>query len=94
MLNADYTYTDKAELQIFTGKGNITVSGDITVLPETPKAGWLWDVSSLASDGIIRIVPDPVGIRELSADNLTEDDVVYDLNGPLLKTITHSGSYM
>ncbi|MCH5175828.1 MAG: autotransporter-associated beta strand repeat-containing protein [Prevotellaceae bacterium] len=93
-LNSSYTYTDDAELKVFTGTGKITISGDITILPETPKAGWLWDASSLATDGIIRIVPDPVGIRELSADSLTENDVIYDMAGRRIKTVTASGSYI
>ena len=93
-LNAGYSYVDDAELKVFTGNGKITLSGDVTILPETPKAGWLWDTSSLATDGIIRIVPDPVGIRELSADKLTEEDVIYDMTGRHIKTITSSGSYI
>ena len=93
-LNTDYSYVDDAELKVFTGNGKITISGDITILPEKPKAGWLWDTSSLATDGIIRIVPDPVGICELSADTLTENDVIYDLAGRHIKTITASGTYI
>lgn len=93
-LNDSYSYADDAELKVFTGNGKITLTGDITILPETPKAGWLWDTSSFATDGIIRIVPDPVGIRELSADKLTDNDVIYDLNGRHIKTITTSGSYI
>lgn len=80
-LSTSYSYVDDAELKVFTGDGKITISGNITILPETPKAGWLWDTSDLATDGIIRVVPDPVGIRELSADSLDKDATVYDLNG-------------
>lgn len=93
-LDANYSYVDDAELQVFTGDGKITISGDITILPETPKTGWLWDTSCLATDGIIRIVPDPVGIHELSADTLTEDDVIYDMAGRHIKTVTTSGTYI
>ena len=93
-MNDEYTYVDNAELPLFTGNGKITITGDITILPAAPKAGWLWDTSTLAEDGILRAVPDPVGIRELSIDNLTEDDVIYDLAGRRIKTITRSGSYI
>ena len=93
-LNDNYSYVDNAELQVFTGDGKISISGTITMQPETPKAGWLWDTSALATEGVIRIVPDPVGIRELSADKLTEDDVILDMTGRRIKTITTSGPYI
>ena len=93
-LNSNYTYEDGTELHLFTGTGTITLNGEVTLLPETPRPGYLWDTSALASDGIIRIIADPVGIRELSADQLTEHDIICDMAGRRIKTITHSGSYI
>lgn len=93
-LNTDYTYVEGAELKIFTGDGEVSITGEVTLLPATPKAGYLWDTSALATEGIIRVVPDPVGIRELSVENLTEEDVIYDLAGRRVKTITRAGAYI
>ena len=70
------------------------VSGDITMVPAQPREGYLWDTSALATEGIIRVVADPVGIRELSVENLTDNDVVYDLSGHRVKTIAHAGLYV
>ena len=92
--NDAYTFVDNAELKVFTGAGTITITGDITVQPATPRAGWLWDTSSLATDGIIRIVPDPTAIRNINADDLTEDDTVYTLSGQRIRTITTAGIYI
>ena len=85
---------DNAELKIFTGSGKITVTGDITLHPAAPKPGWLWDTSALAQDGILRVVPDPVGIRQLNADSLTDGDVVLDLAGRRISAITSAGLYI
>ena len=93
-LRSDYDIADNAELKLFTGTGKLTITGTITLQPATPKAGWLWDTSTLAEDGILRVVPDPTGIREFSADNLTVDDVVFDLAGRRVKTITITGFYI
>lgn len=93
-LNSNYTFADDAELKVFTGDGNITISGTVTLLPETPKPGYLWDTSALASEGIIRVVADPTGIRELSAENLTDSDVIYDLSGRRVKTHALNGVYI
>ena len=79
---------------MFVGDGDITITGEVTLLPEIPMPGYLWDTSALATEGVIRIVADPVGIHELSAENLTENDVVYDLAGRRVKTITHAGTYV
>ena len=93
-LSSNGVISDNAELKLFTGAGKITITGDITLQPAAPKAGWLWDTSALASDGILRIVPDPVGIHTLSADSLTADDVVFDLMGRRVTTITNAGTYI
>ena len=93
-LNASYTYVEGAELKVFVGDGDITITGEVTLLPEIPMPGYLWDTSALATEGVIRIVADPVGIHELSAENLTENDVVYNLAGRRVKTITHAGTYV
>ena len=93
-LNANYTYGEDVVLNVFTGTGTITINGDITMVPATPKAGYKWDTSALASEGIIRIVADATGIRELSADQLTDRDVIYDLAGHRLTAITRAGTYI
>ena len=64
------------------------------MVPAIPKAGYKWDTSALASEGIIRIVADATGIRELSADQLTDRDVIYDLAGHRLTAIMRSGTYI
>jgi len=93
-LSAGNEIVDDAALRLFTGTGSVTISGDITIVPAQPKAGWLWDTSTLTEDGILRIVPDPVGIREVNADNLTSDDVIYDTAGRRVNSITQSGTYI
>ena len=93
-LNENYTFVEDAELHIFTGDGTITITGDVTLLPEVPMPGYLWDTSALATEGIIRIVADPVGIHSIAASDLTDRDLVFDLAGRRVTTITHSGAYI
>ncbi|MDE5551439.1 MAG: hypothetical protein K2I99_08870, partial [Bacteroidaceae bacterium] len=93
-LNDSYTYADGAVLKVFTGEGEGSIDGDITMVPAQPREGYLWDTSALATEGVIRVVADPVGIRELSVENLADDDVIYDLSGHRVKTIAHAGLYV
>ena len=95
-LNANYSYKPDQDIQIFKCTGTLTIKGDAVILPEVPKAGYIWDTTSLATEGIIRVVEDPaaVGISNISADGLTADDVVYDLAGRRLHTIAQSGCYI
>lgn len=93
-LSTGYDVVDNAELRVFTGAGKVTITGDVTIEPAVPKAGWMWDTSTLAEDGIIRVVADPVGISGISADRLTEADVVYDAAGRRISSISSSGTYI
>lgn len=80
-LSSENIIVDNAELQILKCDGTLTVTGDITVQPERPKDGWLWDTSSLATDGVLRIVPDPTAISVVAASEITGEDEIYDLSG-------------
>ena len=62
------------------------------MVPETPKAGYVWDLSSLESDGIIRIIADPVGISEIMAD--PSKHVIYDMAGRCIHNIDRHGVYI
>ena len=86
-------YPDDAVLNIFTGAGKITLNGEPTIIPSTPKAGYVWDTSELESAGIIKIVPDESdGIEDI----LTEPSrhTIYDLSGRKLNTINGHGIYI
>lgn len=90
----DKEIIDNAELDIFKGATSIALSGDITITPTTPKAGWLWDTSSLVSDGVLRVIPDPTGIQSVIASELSADDKIYDLNGIRIQKVTVDGVYI
>lgn len=93
-LSGTYTMKEDAELKVFTGTGTINMVGDVTLVPAVPMAGYIWDTSALATEGVIRVVADPTGIRAISADDLTDRDVVYDMAGRRLQRITHTGTYI
>ena len=82
----------ETDYKIFNGTGTITISGTPTMVPETPKAGYVWDLSSLESDGIIRIIADPVGISEIMAD--PSKHVIYDMAGRRISNIDRHGVYI
>ena len=79
-LSTSYEMVEGAELQVFTGAGAVTVSGTVTMQPATPKAGYLWDTSALTTEGVIRVVADPVGITSPTATP-SQSGAVYDLSG-------------
>lgn len=82
----------ETDYKIFNGTGTITISGTPTMVPETPKAGYVWDLSSLESDGIIRIIADPVGISEIMA--APSKHVIYDMAGRRIHNIDRHGIYI
>lgn len=84
---------DDAEFVVIKGSGKRTVSGQVTVLPERPKAGYLWDTSRLASEGVITIKADATAIKNV---NLTDNEgkVVFDLSGRKVDVVRKSGVYI
>ena len=80
-LNPDYTYADDCALSVFTGTGSMTLTGDVTFEPSVPKPGYRWDISTLTSDGKIRIVADPTAIDAVGADCPADADETFDLSG-------------
>ncbi len=82
----------EAELKVFTGEGTITLNGEPTFEPAVPMPGYLWDITSLESDGIIRIIADPVGINGINVDE--ENAEIYDLSGRKLRNTTGKGVYI
>lgn len=87
-------YPDDAVLNIFTGTGKITLTGEPTIIPATPKDGFIWDTSELESAGIIKIIPDPAstGINQLNAE--TGSHTIYDLSGRKLDSINGHGIFI
>lgn len=67
------------ELQVFECAGGIQLSGTPTFEPAVPIAGYLWDASRLASDGIIAVSPDPTAIQQIKAD--ADDAELLDVSG-------------
>ena len=65
--------------------GSVTLTGTPTFEPAWPMAGYMWDYSKLASEGIIRIVEDPTGIRSVENGQWTMDDATYTLAGQKMR---------
>ncbi len=93
-LNQNNELVDNAELKLFTGATSITVTGDITFEPAVPKEGWLWDATTLAEDGIVRLVPDLTGIKQVTTIGQNRKNTVYDLSGRRVQKITRTGIYI
>ena len=82
------------DYKVFTGEGQITLTGEPTFQPAVPAAGYLWDYSSLASDGVIRIVVDPtVGINGISADDGSRR-IIHDAAGRRVNQTNRHGIYI
>ena len=92
-LLGDTELKDGDELKLFTGTGSITLSGTPTILPERPAAGLLWDTSTLANDGILRVKADPDGIEAIGNEQLTGDNY-FRLDGTPAGKHPHRGVYI
>ncbi|MBQ8737137.1 MAG: hypothetical protein IJY78_04845, partial [Bacteroidaceae bacterium] len=86
-------FSEGDEIEVFTGNGKISIAGEPQFVPSVPKPGYLWDCSTLESDGVIRVVPDPVGIGGIETDENTDSEV-YDLTGRKLNKVGSKGIYI
>lgn len=89
-----YPIVDNAVIKVFTGSGGITLSGELTITPSVPKAGWMWDTSRLVSEGVISVVPDPVGIGAVNKGSHSDGNLIYDIDGRPVKNVSSSGVYI
>lgn len=80
------------DYRVFTGSAAIALSGTPVFEPAVPAPGYLWDISSLESDGIIRVVADPTGIGTAGAD--PEKPRIHDLSGRKLPAPATPGVYI
>ena len=92
-MNSDYNYVPDTDIKFIDCTGNITINGDVTIQPAEPMPGYKWDTSDLNS-GIIRVVVDPTAITNISADEITADDAVFDISGRRIGRISKSGVYV
>lgn len=90
-MNGEFKEGD--EMKFFVGDGAITLSGEPVFEPAVPAPGYLWDYSTLATDGTIRVVADPVGIDGIETDADGKQDV-YDLTGRKLRNANGKGVYI
>lgn len=72
-----------ADFIVIPGTGKRNISGDITILPEKPKEGYVWDTSRLSSDGIISITPEATDIETVSLEGI-KGCTIRDLNGRIV----------
>lgn len=80
-------------LKVFVTDGEVNLTGTPVLEPAIPGKGLLWDVSSLSTDGCIRVIADPVGIDEVKAD-VRRDAEVFDLSGRKLHDTDKRGIYI
>ena len=90
-VNGEYSEGD--EIKLFTGDGQVTLSGEPQFEPAVPKTGYLWDYSTLTTDGTIRVIADPVGIEGIEAD-ADKDHDIFDVSGHKLRNVTNRGVYI
>ena len=90
-VNGEYSEGD--EIKLFTGDGQVTLSGESQFEPAVPKTGYLWDYSTLTTDGTIRVIADPVGIEGIEAD-ADKDHDIFDVSGRKLRNVTNKGVYI
>lgn len=80
-------------MKLFVGDGAITLTGEPVFEPSVPLEGYLWDYSTLTTDGTIRVIADPVGIGGIEADTDGKQEI-YDLSGRKLRKASGKGVYI
>lgn len=59
-------FVDGAIIPIFSA--GITVDGTVKMIPENPGEGQSWDLSALATDGVVKVKGNPTGIKGILTD--------------------------
>lgn len=54
---------------------NLSITGDVTILPAKPQTGYSWDTSDLATLGIIRVIKDKIDADVNGDGNVNKDDI-------------------
>lgn len=86
-------FAEGDEIEVFTGDGTVSLTGEPMFEPSIPKPGYIWDYSTLESDGIIRVKADPVGIDGINAGSVAGEEI-YDLSGRRLDKVGDKGVYI
>jgi hypothetical protein len=76
--------------------GNISLGSNFAFdLQELP-AGYKWDTSAFATDGIIKVASDPTGVNEVKAVELGSDELTeaYTISGAYVGRPTKPGIYV
>ena len=93
-LTNDAVWAAGDSIQVVKGEGRIILSGTPTFIPETPGEGLLWDDSTFATDGTLRVIADPTGIDNTEWTIDKSQWTIYDLTGRKVETITEKGIYI
>lgn len=91
LLNGEFTEGD--ELKVFTGEGEIQLTGTPTFNPATPGNGLLWDTSSLTTEGLIRVIADPVSITGIESEDYLNTEI-YNTSGQRVHKANRHGVYI
>jgi len=84
------------EFKVFSGATSISLSGTLTIQPETPREGYAWDTSTLTEDGCLRMTalngvesicssPQPSSGYDLYGRKLKHPSGIHIRNGRLVK---------
>ena len=71
-------------LTLFSSLGTVGGTGFSAVVPERPSATTKWDLSTVLTDGKVRVANDETAVGQLKAD--AKSSTVYDLKGRNLGT--------
>ena len=93
-LTNDAAWAAGDSIQVVKGEGRIILSGTPTFIPETPGEGLLWDDSTFATDGTLRVIADPTGIDNTEWTIDKSQWTIYDLTGRRITEIVEKGIYI
>ena len=78
--------SENTELKILTINGSVSIEGSPSIIPSVPKEGWEWDMSTLATDGVLRIKAS-ANIDTVETDPTTNPGI-FTLNGTKVNSTT------
>lgn len=87
-------FADGEVIPVFSGA--VTVNGTVKMIPETPGEGQTWDLTSLATEGVVKVKGNPTAIKEIltgfAGKNIRKIEC-FDMSGRKVNMASH-GTYL
>ena len=78
-------FVDAETIPVFSA--GVKVNGKVQMIPETPGDGQTWDLSKLATEGVVKVVGNPTSIKGVLAGKDIKKIECFDMSGKKIAAV-------